>query len=164
MSNSLQHHGLYSPWNSPGQNTGVDRLSLLQGIFPTQVSSPGLLHCRWILYQLSHKRSPKILEWVAYPVPRGSSWLRNWTRVSCIAGRFSMNWAITQVHKFSPIMILSPWKQCQTPQLRGSVGSVPQDGPWFKCQLQLQLVTCTSVSLAINWRFSWLPPRFPLIP
>ena len=35
MSNSLQSHGLYSPWNSPGQNTGVGSLSLLQGIFPT---------------------------------------------------------------------------------------------------------------------------------
>ena len=35
-------HGLYSPWNSPGQNTGVGGLSLLQGIFPTQGSNPGL--------------------------------------------------------------------------------------------------------------------------
>ena len=51
-------HGLYSPWNSPGQNTGVDSLSLLQGIFPTQGSNPDLPHCRQILYQLSHKGSP----------------------------------------------------------------------------------------------------------
>ena len=42
MSNSLQPHGLYSPWNSSGQNTGVGGLSLLQGIFPTQGSNPGL--------------------------------------------------------------------------------------------------------------------------
>ena len=48
-------HGLYSPWNSPGQNTGVGSLSLLQQIFPTQ----GLLHCRWILYQLSYEGSPE---------------------------------------------------------------------------------------------------------
>ena len=41
---------LYSPWNSPGQNTGVGSLSLLQGIFPTQESNPGLLNCRQILY------------------------------------------------------------------------------------------------------------------
>ena len=53
-------HGLYSQWNSPGQNTGVGSLSLLQGVFPTQRSNPGLLHCRQILYQLSHKRSPGI--------------------------------------------------------------------------------------------------------
>ena len=55
----------YSPWNSPGQNTGVGSLSLLQEIFPTQGSNPGLLHCRRILYQLSHEGSPRILKWVA---------------------------------------------------------------------------------------------------
>ena len=77
-----------SPWNSPGQNTGVGSCSLLQGIFPTQGSNPGLLHCRQILYQLSHKGSPRILEWVAYPFSRRSSQSRNRTRVSCIAGGF----------------------------------------------------------------------------
>ena len=62
VSDSLWPHGLYSPWNSPGQNTGVGRLSLLQGIFPTQGSNPVLLHYRWILYQLSHQGSPRPLE------------------------------------------------------------------------------------------------------
>ena len=57
MSNSLRPHGLHSPWNSPSQNTAVDSPSLLQGIFPTQGSNPGLPHCRQILYQLSHKGS-----------------------------------------------------------------------------------------------------------
>ena len=57
MSNSLWPHGLYSPWNPPGQNTGVGSLSLPQGIFPTQGSNPALPHCRRILYQLSHKGS-----------------------------------------------------------------------------------------------------------
>ena len=69
VSDSLRPHGLYSPWNSPGQNTGVGSHSLLQ-IFPTQGSNPGLPHCRWILYQLSHQGSPRILEWVAYPFSR----------------------------------------------------------------------------------------------
>ena len=69
MSNSLRPHGLYSPWDFPDQNTGVGSLSLLQGIFSTQGPNPGLLHCRWILYQLSHQGSPRILEWVAYPSP-----------------------------------------------------------------------------------------------
>ena len=55
---SLRPYGLCSPWHSAGQNTGVGSLSLLQGIFPTQGSNPGLLHCRQILYQLSHKGSP----------------------------------------------------------------------------------------------------------
>ena len=57
-SDSLQPHGLYSPWNSPGQNTGVGSLFLLQGIFPAQGSNWGLLHCRQILYQLSYQGSP----------------------------------------------------------------------------------------------------------
>ena len=59
----------YSPWNSLGQNTGVSNLSLLQGTFPTQGLNPGFPHCRQIFYQLSHKGSPRILEWVTYPFP-----------------------------------------------------------------------------------------------
>ena len=58
MSDSLWPHGLYSPWNFLGQNTGVGSLSLLQGFFPTQGSNPDLPRCRRILYQLSHKGSP----------------------------------------------------------------------------------------------------------
>ena len=85
------------PWNSPGQNTTVDSLSLLQGFFPTQGSNPGLLHCRQILYQLSHNGCPRILKWVAYP--KGSSRPRNWTRVSCIAGEFFTNRAIRVASK-----------------------------------------------------------------
>ena len=54
----LCDHGLYTPWNSPGQNAGVSSISLLQRIFPTQGSNPGLLHCRQMPYQLSHKGSP----------------------------------------------------------------------------------------------------------
>ena len=53
MYDSLRPQGLYSPWNSPGQNTGM-------GSFPfSRGSNPGLLHFRWILYQLSHQRSPE---------------------------------------------------------------------------------------------------------
>ena len=55
---SLRPHGLYSPWNSPDQNTRVGSLSLLQGIFPTLGSNPSLPHCRQILYHLSHQGSP----------------------------------------------------------------------------------------------------------
>ena len=59
VSSSLLLHGLQParlpcPWDSPGQNTGVGCHALLQGIFPTQGSNPGLLHCRQILYSLSH--------------------------------------------------------------------------------------------------------------
>ena len=100
MSDSLWSHGLYSQWDSPGQNTGVGGLSLLQGIVPTQGSNPGLPHHRRILYQLSHQGSLRILEWVAYPSSRGSSHPRNRTMVSCIAGRFFTSWANREAQTF----------------------------------------------------------------
>ena len=108
MSESLQP-------KSPGQNTGVSSLSLLQRIFPTQESNPGLLHCRQILYQLNHKESPRIMEWVAYLFSSGSFWLRNRTRVSCIAGIFFTNWAIREVLVYSAYKLnnqgdnIQPW-------------------------------------------------------
>ena len=86
VSDSLRTHGLYSLWNSLGQNTGVGSLSLLPRIFPTQGSNQCLPHRRWILYQMRHKGSPRILERVAYLFSRGSSQPRNRTGVSCIAG------------------------------------------------------------------------------
>ena len=90
MWKSFNDIGLFViPWT-----TGVGSLSLLQGIFPTQGSNPGLLHCGQIVYQLSHQGSPRILEWVAYPLSKSTSWPRNQTGVSCIAGRFSTSWAI----------------------------------------------------------------------
>ena len=89
------------------KNTRVDNLSLLQRIFPIQESNQGLLHCRWILYQLSYQGSlcdpmdytvhgillVRILEWVAFSFSRGSSQPRDRTQVSCIAGRFFTSWA-----------------------------------------------------------------------
>ena len=64
VSDSLRPHerqptGLLCPWDSPGNNTGVGCHSLLQGVFLTQQSNPGLLHCRQILYRLSYEASPK---------------------------------------------------------------------------------------------------------
>ena len=58
-SDSLQPHRLYSPWNSPGQNTGMGSLSFLQGVFPIQGSNPGLPHYRQIINQLSHQGIPQ---------------------------------------------------------------------------------------------------------
>ena len=64
VSDSLRPHGLWParllcPGDSPGKNTGVGCYALLQGIFPTRGLNPGLLHCKWILYQLSHQGSPQ---------------------------------------------------------------------------------------------------------
>ena len=88
--------------DSPGKNTGVDCHSLLQGIFPTQGSNPGLLHCRGILYHLSHQGSPRTLEWVAYPFSRGTSWPRNQTEVSYIPHDFFTSWATRKALSFLP--------------------------------------------------------------
>ena len=103
VSDSLWPHGLYSPWNSPGQNTF---LSLLQGIFPTQGLNPGLLHYSRILYQLSHQGSPRIPERVAYPFSRESSQPNNRTGVSGIAGEFFTNWVIREA-----LYEVGIWKQ-----------------------------------------------------
>ena len=75
---SLRPHGLQStrflcPWDFPGKDTGVGCHFLLQGIFPTQGSNPGLLHCRQILYRLSYKGSIK--------------WFIFYSKVNCIKKR-----------------------------------------------------------------------------
>ena len=118
MSDSLWSHGLYSPRNSPNQNTGVGSLSLFQGIFPTQGSNPGLPHCRinnpgieprslaWQVNSLpaEPQGKPRILEWVAYSFSRESSQSRNQTRVYCIAGGFFTNWSIREALKFYKVV------------------------------------------------------------
>ena len=73
-------------------------LSLLQGIFPTQGLKPGLLHCRWIIYQLSHRRSSRKLEWEGYSFFSESSPPRNQAGASCSAGRFFTYWDIKEAH------------------------------------------------------------------
>ena len=90
----------------PGKSTGVGSLSFLQWIFPTQGSNPGLPHWLWILYQLSHQGSTRMLEWVAYPFSSRYSWPRNRTRVSCIAGGCFTNSAIREGRK----LVQPVWK------------------------------------------------------
>ena len=65
----MESHGLYSPWNSLSQNTRVGSLSLLQGMFPTQRSNPGLPHWRWILYQLRHREGQEYQSGQPFPSP-----------------------------------------------------------------------------------------------
>ena len=80
---------------------------------PGDLSNPGLPHCRWILYQLSHKGSPRILEWAAFPLPRGSSQPRSWTRVSCTADGFFTNWAIREASPLTGDGFVSLWTRVQ---------------------------------------------------
>ena len=82
-------HGLYParllcPWDFPGHNTGVGRHSLLQEIFPTQGSNPGVPDCRWILYHLSHQRSP-VKNWYIKIKTKAKRSLRRWNRFLKIA-------------------------------------------------------------------------------
>ena len=89
-------YGLYSPWILQSRILEWVAFPFTRVSYQTQQSNPGLPHCRWILYQLSHKGSPRILEWVAYPFSSRSSGPRSWTGVSCIAGRFFTNWAVRE--------------------------------------------------------------------
>ena len=98
MSNSLRPYRLQPtrllyPWDSPGKNAGIGCHALLQGIFPTQRSNPGLPHGKRILYHLSHQVCLRILEWVVHPFSRGASQPRDQTRVSWIADGFFTSWA-----------------------------------------------------------------------
>ena len=93
-------HGLYSPWNSPG----VGSLSLLQGIFPTRESNPGFPHFRQIIYQLSHKGSPRILEWVVDPFFSRSFWPRKQTQ-----GLLHCRQILYQLSYQGSPYILPPW-------------------------------------------------------
>ena len=70
VSDSLRSHGLYSLWNSPGENAGVGSLSPLQEIFLTQESNQGLLHHRWILYPTKLSGKP----WVVCVLTLGEIW------------------------------------------------------------------------------------------
>ena len=105
VSDSLRPHGSYIPWNSPGQNTGVGSLSFLQWIFLTQGLNPGLPHCRQILYQLSHKGSPKMYKHLQIP-PRPKlvydwGWepclLLNWKGLFCFLKLLLIFWSIKMV-------------------------------------------------------------------
>ena len=96
VSDSLWPHQAPLFMGFQGKNTRVGCHALLQEIFSTQGSKPGLPCCRWILYHLSHKGSPWIPDCIAYPFFKGSSWPGNWTRVSCTAGRFFTSWATSE--------------------------------------------------------------------
>ena len=86
--------------DSPDMNTGVGCHAILEGVFPTQGSNPGLPHCRQIVYHLNHQGSPRIQKWVAYAFSRESLQLRDWTQVSHIAGRLFTSWAIREAQEY----------------------------------------------------------------
>ena len=148
----LQPTQFLCPWNSPGQNPEVGSLSLLHGIFPTQGSNPGLPHCRQILYQLSHKGHPRILEWVAHPSSSGSSWPRKQTRISCIVGRLFTNWAIRIQISFSkcPKRIYQPLLVYRNLFLEDTLTN------WFLCNMCMLCKKIYSLCSVSNWNIYFI--------
>ena len=127
--------------DSPGHNTGMGSHALLQGIFPTQEWNPVLPRCRWILYHLSHQGSPGIWQWAAYPFSRETSLPRNWTRVSCIAGRY--------ISIFLAISLPIQMNQVSQPQLC-PLGGFPSLCPWRAILNNYGVTTVHSLLLAIS--------------
>ena len=107
-----------SPYNSPAQNIGEGSFSLFPGNLPNPGIKPRYPTLQADSSPAEPQGKPSILEWVVYPFSRGSSWSRNWTRVSCITGRFFTNWAIREalstilVQKLQVLcfQIVSDWK------------------------------------------------------
>ena len=122
----------------------------------------GLPHGRRILYQLSQKGSPRILEWVAYPFSSTSSQLRNWTTVSCIAGRFFTNWAIRKAPTFaSSFELETNQRPKDTPHPR-SKEKPQQDGRGGEITFRIKPHTCQRPGFNpwvgnIPWRREQLP-------
>ena len=110
LSCSVMSDSLWPPWTVACQaplSAGIRQARILEWVAmlssrgssqprdQTQGSNPGLPHCRWILYRLSHQESPRIL--VSYPFSRGPSQPRNQTESSCIAGGFFTSWATREL-------------------------------------------------------------------
>ena len=120
-----------TPWtrvhgNFPGQNSGVASLSLLQGIFPTQGLNPGLLHCRRILYQLSHKH----LEYIGGGLVTKSclTIVTPWTvacQVPLSIGFSRQEWSGLPFP--SPGVLLNPGTEPRSPELQAD--SLPSEPP-----------------------------------
>ena len=156
--------GSFVHGDSPGKNTGAGCHALLQGIFPTQGSNSGLPYCRQILYHLSHKGSPRILEWVAYPLSRGSFQPRNQIGISCIAAEIPgkpLEWNTQALHKVQIAWssysstsflwslnrwLLIPWTE--EPGRLQSMGSLRVRHDW---------ATSLWLFTFMHWRKKWQP-------
>ena len=108
----------HSQWNSPGQNTGVGSLSLHQGIFPTQGSNPGLLHCRQILYPLAPREA------LGKPRSRG----RGMQKDSEARGMGADTQVCPPEMSAGPVVCSSDWAGCGGH--RGSQVCDPLCSPW----------------------------------
>ena len=138
VSDSLRPYGLYHPWNSPGQNTGLGSLSLLQGIFPTQGLNPGVPHSRRILYQLSHKKT--VTEESVLETANTTGIMRE-----IHICRYSSSFPMDQFHGFwilstnhGPVKGVRGWRKSKDVMGKISLGKIPLTlkeeylSPYFK--------------------------------
>ena len=112
MFDSLWPHGLYSPWNSPVQNTGVASCSLLQGSFPTQESNRGLLHCKWILYQLSYHKKCKynvVVQSLSHVWLFASPWIAAHQAPLFQFAQIHVRWVGDAIYPSHPLVLPSPF-------------------------------------------------------
>ena len=134
VSDFLQLHGLHGPWNSPGQNTGVGSLFLLQGIFPTQGLDPCLSYCRWILYQLSYQGR----------IVMKVKWINIYNIILLLLSHFSV-----RPHRRQPTRLPHPWDS-------------PGNNTGVGCHFLLQCVKVKSLSciwlLATPWTAAYQAP------
>ena len=116
MSNSLWPHWLWPtrllcPWYFPGKNTGVYCHFLLQGIFLTQGSNLGLLHCRQILYHLSHREAQEIVKDrgacrdAIHRVAKNWTWVSDWTTTTTQSPT-SQLWLSSENTAYSPVHLI----------------------------------------------------------
>ena len=130
-------------------------LSLLQGIFPTQGSNPGFPHCRQILYRLSHKGSPRILEWVAYPFSSGSSRPKNRGLPHCRQILYQLS------YQGSPTVCIENSTNCQV-----LIIGFSQSQPSLFCTLpatyfRTHYLMSEGIQISSTWTPFPLPPSIP---
>ena len=94
---ALQADSLPAEPQGKPKNTGVGSLSLLQGIFPTQESNWGLLHCRWVLYQLSYQGSPCVCV-SFYVTAHGIVSILSLFNINVSKGRLCCLWLFSLLH------------------------------------------------------------------
>ena len=136
-------------------------LSHLLGAFPTQGVTLGILNCRWICYQLSHKGSPRILECLSYPISSRSYQARTHTRVTCIAGGFFTNWAIKEAPQFCSVQSLSHVWLFVTPWTAAQQASLSSTNTQCLLKLMSNKLLMTSNYLIFCCPLLLLPSIFP---
>ena len=132
---TLWPHGLYSTWNYPGQNTGVGSLSLLQRIFPTQGSNPGLQYCRPILYQPSDKGSLSLLQRIFLTQES------NWGFLHCRRILYQLSYQGSPAARYLPQNNLLDTKECHLNQVIKPNITIMDQGHITTASLQKKYIT-----------------------